>query len=469
MTSGLAEPLTIRRADGATLVTLLIMALMLIPARLVFRGIPLSLTPANLLGLVCGLCWLCAQFTTTLGVAKGRTPVRTAVFVYATGMLATYGYATYGYLPSDELNFADHALVLIMANVGIALAVCDGVRGGERLDLVLKAVVVAGAVIGFIGVVQYVLKFDLTRYLALPGLRYTSEDSSLLERYDVSRVASTTGHPIEFGVVCAMMLPLAVHYGYRTREIGRPSLRWWVCAALIGMGLMFSVSRSAVLATGAVGLVLFVGWPGRRRAQALLLGVLFLAAVRVIAPGLLGTLYDLFANIGNDSSIQYRTHDYTIAATEIGKHLWLGRGAGTWYSPKYAVFDNTYILSTVETGVLGVAAIVGMFLAAIYSAALARHRSEDPGVRDLALTLAACLVAPVVTAATFDLLSFATVTGVSFLLIGATGSLLRTVTESDTRPAARAHWFRRIGGDPGARFRGAQKEQGSGPTVEVTR
>ena len=45
-----------------------------------------------------GLTWLCAQFTTTLGVAKGRSGVRTALFIYIVTVMATYGYATYGYL-----------------------------------------------------------------------------------------------------------------------------------------------------------------------------------------------------------------------------------------------------------------------------------------------------------------------------------------------------------------------------------
>lgn len=62
-----------------------------------------------------------------------------------------------------------------------------------------------------------------------------------------------------------------------------------------------------------------------------------------------------------------------------------------------------------------------------------RHLSTDPGARDLGLTLAACLVVPLIGAATFDLLSFATVTGLSFLLVGAAGSLLRDAVETARR------------------------------------
>lgn len=436
-----------RRADGATLVCFFVVALLIIPARLVFRVLPLSLTPANFAALVATLCWLCAHFTVTLGMAKGRTPVRSALFVFLTAMMATFGYATYGYLPADELNLADHALILLVAGAGLALMVCDGVRGVDRLDFVLKVVVLAGAAIAVIGACQFLFELDLTRYLALPGLRYTSEDGFISARSDFRRVAATTGHAIEFGVVCAMLLPLAAHYGFKARERGEPALRWWLCAGLIGMGLMFSVSRSAVLSLGGVAIVLFLGWPARRRIQALSVTVGFLVLMRIMVPGLIGAFYSLFANVGTDDSVRYRTHDYEVAAYEVAKHLWLGRGAGTWYAPKHQVFDNQYLLSAVETGLVGITAIVAMFVCGIYSGLRARRLGADPGTRDLGLTLAACLVVPLIGAATFDLLSFATVTGLSFLLIGAAGSLLRsTVAVAAERPREpAAPWRARVG------------------------
>ncbi|WP_259404839.1 O-antigen ligase [Microbispora sp. H10830] len=432
----LADPLlpgARRRADGATLAALFALSLLIIPARLVLRGLPLSLTPANILSLLAGMCWLCAQFTTTLGVAKGRTPVRTALFCYVVALTATYGVASYGYLPSDELKLSDHALVLVMASVGIALAVCDGVRTPERLDFLLKTMVTGGAVIAVIGALQFMADFDLTQYLALPGLRFASEGGAVDMRDSMRRVAATTGHPIEFGVLCSMLLPLAVHYGFRG---GRGALRWWLCAALIGMGLLFSVSRSAVLGVGVVGIILILGWPVRRKVQALIVTAVFLVVAKLTFPGLLNTLYGLFANAGTDSSVQYRTHDYDVAATEVARHLWLGRGIGTWYAPKYQVFDNQYILTAVESGAVGVAVFVALFFCGIYSAVRARRLSVDPAPRDLGLTLAACLVVPLVGSATFDLLSFATVTGVAFLLIGASGALLR----SAQREAAVRAW-----------------------------
>src|SRR5690606_6052207 len=110
------------------------------------------------------------------------------------------------------------------------------------------------------------------------------------------------------------------------------------------------------------------------------------------------------------------------------------------------IFDNQYILSMVETGLIGTVAFAALFLVAGYAALRSRFLSADPVTRDLGLTIAACLVLPLVGSFTFDLLSFHTVTGISFLLVGAAGALLRAE-----------------GGDQLART------QASGLTREVTR
>lgn len=413
------------RADAATVGVVFVVILMIVPARLVFRGLSFAITPAEAVGLFSLVWWLCAQFTVNLGVAKGRTLVRSAAFIYAFALLATYAYATAGFLPRDELDLADHMAITAAATIGIVLLVVDGVRGKDRLDVVLKSVVVMGAVLGVIGAMQFLLKFDPTEYMVLPGLRFTNQELFILERNGLARVAATTGHPIEFAVLCAMILPIGLHFGFQALERKDPSLRWWICSALIGAGLVFSVSRSAFVGLAGAGVVLLIGWPRKRRLWAVGGLLVFLGAVKLIVPGVLGAIIDLFANISSDSSLRWRTMDYAAAGAEIAKHPWLGRGLGTWYAPKYLVFDNQYILSTVETGLIGVVAFAGLFAAGIWSALRARHLQTDPSVRDLGLTLAACLVVPLIGSATFDLRSYAVVTGLAFLLVGAAGALMR--------------------------------------------
>lgn len=412
-------------ADGATIACIFAVALLVVPARLVLRGIPLSLTPAEFIGLAMAFWWICAQLTTTVGAAKGRNPVRTAVFCYVTAALANFGYATYRYLPEDELRLADHAVILVAAYFGATLVVCDGVCDRRRLDVLLKAVVGAGTAVALVGALQFLFALDLTKYLALPGLRMTFDYSFVDERAAFRRVAGTTGHAIEFGVVCAMVLPVAVHYAARARAIGARSLRWWLCAAALGSGLLFSISRSAILGVAGVALVLFLGWSGRRRVRAVMAGFGFLVVIWLSVPGLLGTFVGLFAGLRTDSSIQFRTHDYDAVQTQLSDSFWLGRGLGTWYAPKHQIFDNQYLLTLVETGFIGLVVFAGVFVTAIVAALRARAHAVDHDMRDLGLTIAACLAVPFIGSATFDLLSFHAVTGLSFLMVGAAGAAWR--------------------------------------------
>jgi O-antigen ligase len=210
---------------------------------------------------------------------------------------------------------------------------------------------------------------------------------------------------------------------------------WWVCVILIGGGLMFSVSRSAIVGLSAAAITLFIGWSVRRRVWMMVAGVGFLVVIKVLSPGLLHTFRSLFQNADQDTSVQWRTHDYATAKQLISQHLWLGRGTGTWYAPKHEVFDNQYLLTLVDSGVLGLVTFVGIFLAGVYAAVRVRVLwSGTPRAgstasldRDLALSLIASLMVILPTFATFDFAAFPHVSATAFLLAGMSGALLRVV------------------------------------------
>ncbi|RZS40907.1 O-antigen ligase [Herbihabitans rhizosphaerae] len=417
------------RADGATIACLFVLALTIIPARLIFKGLPLAMSPAMAIGLAMGLLWFCAQLVTTLGVAKGRNAVRTALFLFAASQLATYGYATFTYLPPDELAAADRTLITLAAFVLVGIAVCDGVRGLARIDRLLKIMVVGATFMAAVGVLQFAAAIDLTQYLMPPGLRTAGEISFVLERSSFRRPAGTAEHPIEFGVVCAMAAPLALHYLFRARSIGAPQLRWWFCLAILAVAAMQSLSRSAVLGLAVAGLVLIPFMPRGRRWRAVVLAGLFVLAMRIMVPGLVGTLYSLFTNISVDTSTESRTRAIERAGAEIAEHFVLGRGFGTYVPEKYGYVDNQYLGTLVQNGIVGLAALLLVLLAGLYAAVRARLLSRDPVVRDLGITLTACVCVPAVSAATFDLLAFSVATGYMFLLIGCAGALLRAARE----------------------------------------
>ncbi|MEO5663223.1 MAG: O-antigen ligase family protein [Nocardioides sp.] len=424
-----------RSADAATILGFFVVLQFLLPPRLALNGLPLSLSAASLIALGLGALWLSTQMTTTLGAAKGRTPVRTMLFVYFCVLLASYASSAFRYLPADERANGDHAMVTAFALIAVGLAVCDGVRSRSRLYFLLRVMVVCASGVAVVGILQYLFGFDLTPMLRPPGMHFTSSEAVVLERWGMRRVSGTTVHPIEFGVFCAMTLPLAVHLASTHRGKGRRSTFWWVCVGLIAVGLMFSVSRSAILAVGAVAAVLFAGSAGARRLRMIVASAGFLVFIQVVSPGLPRTFVNLFRNAGSDSSVSWRTHDYETAQALISDHLVLGRGLGTWYAPKHTVFDNQYLLTLVDIGVVGLVAILAILAAAIYSSLgvmLLCHRfparlKTAPTDRDLALSLIASITAMLPTYATFDFAACATVSSLSFLLIGMSGALLRIV------------------------------------------
>ncbi|MET8865559.1 O-antigen ligase family protein [Nonomuraea sp. NPDC004580] len=421
------SPRDVRGADSATLCAVFVVVLILVPARQVIGGLPFDLTYAEAIGLIAAAWWCCAHLTSTLGAAKGPNMVRYAIYFYVITFLVTYAYTTAGFLPSYELALSDHVLVITVGVVGMALLAVDGMSGHDRLDLVLKTLVVAGAIMGVIGGLQFLFSLDLTQYLQMPGSRLRTVEETILQRNGVNRVASTATHPIEFGVVSAMVLPLALHYAFDAWERGAPALRWWFLCALVAGGMAFSASRSTVLGLVASGLILLAGWNKSRRLRAGAGLIGFLVLLRLFVPGLLGAIIGLFSNLDNDESLRWRTNDYSSALAEFARHPWLGRGNGTWFPPHHPVFDNQYLLTAVQGGVFGLLGFVGLFVIGMLAALRARRISTDARTRDLGLTLAAALAVPLLGCATFDLNSFTTANSLAFLLIGLAGALLRLV------------------------------------------
>jgi O-antigen ligase len=412
-------------ADAATLIVLYVAVLAVVPANLVIGGLPLSITPATVVGLGIALCWACAHLVRSSGMAKGHNPVRTALFVLVVAQLMAYAHAMYRYTPGDEIRLADQTVVYVLVIVGTALMICDGVRDVRRLEMVLRAVVVGCAFVAMVGALQFTVGFDLAQHLRLPGLRSTADYGYVTQRGGFRRPAGTTGTPIEFGVLCAMALPIALHFGFRANAQKQGRFVWWACSAAIAAGAVYSVSRSAILGLTTVGITLFFGWPAKRQMQALLAVVVFIVAIRLTAKNLIGTIYSLFDGLSSDSSIAYRIHDYPIAKQLIAQNPWLGTGWGTHYAPKHIVFDNQYLLTLVEGGVVGLVGFIALFVTTMAIALRSRFRSTDPVRRDLALSLLAALTVPAVGAITFDLLSFKTVTGLMMVLIGAVAALVR--------------------------------------------
>lgn len=412
------------RPDAAAAVGFAVTTAYVLPARLVLGGLGAAGRPALLLGAALLAWWGLARLVPGLFV-PGRQPLRVAVLVLVLSLMssALLGFARP--MPVEEFSGAVRSLLRWAGLVGLSLVIADGIRTRARLDALLRTLLGAATFMAVIGSLQFLLDLDLTPKIRVPGLVANGDLIGVAGRgVDLSRVAGTAGHYIEFGVLLALMTPLALHYGHYSRT--RPRRAYYkALAAFLVLASFYSVSRSAVVALVVAVVFTITGWSWRRKANMAALGLVFLVVVRAVQPGLLGTLRSLFRNIENDPSIEGRTNDYEVVAPLIADRPWFGRGPGTYSPVNYVLLDNQWLNVLITTGVVGVLALAVLLGTAVVLVGRVGRWGVLEEDRNLGRALAAVVVAAGAISLTFDSLSFSTFAVTLFVALGAAAALWR--------------------------------------------
>lgn len=421
------------RHDAVGLLTAYLCLLLLIPSRLIFSPLGASGTPANIIGILALIWWIITKVLPDTGGARGRQPMHTAIGLFVASVLASYVAACLRAAPPIELSGATRGLLTVAGAAGVALLVADGITDRESFDLLLRRLVALTTFVALLGILQFATGYDLSTWFRIPGLKVNYALDLITERSSFRRVAGTASHPIEFGVAMALVFPLALHDALHRRP--ERAFRPWLCVASIGFAMAVSLSRAAFVAMPAALLVVFPTWDGRRKLNALAVTAVALGAIRVMVPGLLGTLVSLFTNFGTDPSTTARLKRYGIAGHYLKMSPWLGRGYGTWIPPFYQTFDMQYLVVSVELGLVGLAVVAILLGTGFFSARGARRHSTDPETRALAQTIAGCVLGSAVALATFDAFSFPMAMGLIFFILGCSGALWRLTLDEARSPS----------------------------------
>jgi O-antigen ligase len=212
-----------------------------------------------------------------------------------------------------------------------------------------------------------------------------------------------------------------------------------VATAIIAVAVPTAISRTGTVGIVIAILIVAVDWSWRRRANMAALAILVATAVAVAVPRLLGTLRGLVESLfgRNSASINGRTSDYTNVKPYLHGHLLLGRGQGTFQVGQYFTLDNQYLNELLAAGIIGVAAVLGLYLTIMALSRGARKRGRDVVDRSLGQALTASGAVLAFSAATFDLFGFTQALGLTFLLLGVSGAFWRlTWYEAKAREAA---------------------------------
>jgi O-antigen ligase len=419
-----------RRADAVTLLSWYVLLLMVVPAWLVLGPLGAAGGPSTVFAALLCAWYLMAWLHPAFAPEKGRQPVRLAALGFACSILATYVSVNRIGMSTLEENGADRGIIFMAGWVGVLLFTADGIETLDRFRALLRRIVMAASFMSAIAITQFFAGINIANYVVIPGLvNQLADHTILLDRGGLNRPSATALDPIELAAVLAMCLPLAIHQARHAAPEVR--LRRWLQVALIGATLPLTVSRTVVLAFAVICLVLLPTWPKRDRRFAYVAIAVAVVAVWVTKPSLAQTFRSLFLGISSDSSTASRTSAFSSAGQFIAQHPWLGHGFGTFFPQTFFFTDDQYLLTLIETGVIGLLALVVLFVTALSTARRARRLAVDPEIRDLAQCLAASVAAGAVAFATLDAFSFPVVSGLTFLLIGCVGAVWRLAQQRE--------------------------------------
>jgi polysaccharide biosynthesis protein PslJ len=412
-----------QRIDAVTLLSCYTFLLMAIPSSLIVGSLGGAGAPAALLA-VAILCWyLVARQHPGLGLDRGRQPVRVAMTIFAGVVVAAYISASRHAVPVTLQSGADRGLIILAGWVGVLALAADGIDRVDRLSTLLRRIVMLATAMAVLGVIEFFTGVDLTKYIVIPGLSVHQQVTDLMSRNGLVRVMATTAQPLEFSAVLAMSLPIALHQA----RFARPALRIrrWLQVALIAAVVPMTGSRSAFLGLAVICIVLLPTWRRRDRYRAYVAGLAVPTLAWLVKPSLVSSFTALFGQLGTDQSSLSRFDAYSEAAPHIAAHPWLGQGFQTFFPQTYFFVDNQYLTSLIETGVLGLLALVACFATGWFTARSVRATAADGRTRDLGQCLAASIAVAAVCFGSFDALSFSIAAGLFFLLLGCAGAAWR--------------------------------------------
>jgi hypothetical protein len=361
----------------------------------------------------------------------GGRPVRIAMLIFTLAILASFVAGMTRDITQPEVLSAGRGLITIAAWSGLVVVITQSVTSYDRMETLLRRLVIFGSIVAAIGILEFYSGLNITNYVQIPGLSNNIDYNTLLSRGGFNRPSSTAIDPIEFGVVMSMLFPFALHQAITDLRPGN-LLRKWLPVGLIAFAIPISVSRSGILAAGVGCLVMVVTWKPRQQRAFIVAGVIGLGALKVAAPGLLGTLFNYFTGLFGPSSgagaVSTRTDDYARNWPYIVQRPWFGRGFETFLPQIYDWTDNMYLKILIETGIIGLVSLLVLYLTGIHCAAAGRRRTQDETRRSLGQAMVASIAVAIVATATFDSLGFPMFAGIFFLILGLAGAYLTIMT-----------------------------------------
>ncbi len=245
----------------------------------------------------------------------------------------------------------------ILLAIATFFLIVNVVNTRERLERVMRVILIAGTISAVLGIVFYFLPRDVTirilsllRYVKYPDgpgvLRFINDDVE-----GTMRAVSTSVDPNVLGGLMILMAGLATPQVFASKTLlPRPLIFASVAAMFLCLVLTFS--RGAFLGFG-VSLVVIAFFKYRRLIPILAIGAILFWFIP-ITQEYIAHLLDAFA--GADRATQMRIGEYQDAFTLISRYPIFGVGfLGSPDLDTYIGVSSVYLLMAEQMGLVGVA------------------------------------------------------------------------------------------------------------------
>lgn len=405
----------------------------------------LGSTWTQVIMICCGGLWVVSRIYRDPDPNRSDGPWLVALAHFSVTTIAWAAAAMRGVPTGTDRLTMDLALLndaILLAFYGFLLANLVSMRA---VFLLVKVIVAGTALSTLYGLLDQFTGIDLASMIRPPLTRAGgSVLSGDLLREGVVRAQGAAGHPLELATIVATILPLSVALTFAVQARGERSRMWILCSGLLLLGMVTSLSRSALLGTGIAFAVMSLFWSRDRLVHLAKLAVPALALFLVVRPGILLGFVNVFAASGTDDSLYSREFGRNFAIDWWWQHPWLGIGHSAYAVPYYPVLDNQYLSRLVEDGAIGLVTLLVLWCTALAAAlrCIARVPSDSAGeplaLRELGVGLAGVMIVVLFSNLVLDTFGFrqvSTLTWVLMALCWATARLARYLDrETDPSP-----------------------------------
>lgn len=411
-------------ADWQRVISLLVACIIAVPADRYYLPsiLPVDVEPYRLLIAVTLLGWLAALLVDK-GIRLHPTALDTPIAVFACVVVASFAFNA---LTSQGRSFEFKGALYETAFLAVFYLVNSLARGPVDPLRMMRFMVFLAALVSIMAVVERLTGASpfssLHQWIPILQPSYLAEP---IARGGALRAFGSAAHPIAFGVMLSLMLPLSMQLAIGAVS-ARGRLGWSVSSGLIALGAISTVSRTAI-----VGLVIvFCALAVRHRRRRLLLATgafLVTFAVHMVYPGAIKSIIRVFtpgyivaSEVGNPVG---RLEDYPRIATEVALRPFLGMGPTAFQPQTHFFVDNQYLKWAVELGIVGLLAAFLLLLAA--SVIFLRAPREMRGVEaDAVFAVGVSALVFMVTSVLYDSFGFPQPTFVYFILLALGAALL---------------------------------------------